>query len=53
MASVPLSLMARYCDRALRTADVNDYDGAHNGLQAQNRGRVSRRGIRGWASTTS
>jgi len=42
MASVPLSLIARYCDRTLRTADVNDYDGAHNGLQAQNRGRVSR-----------
>jgi len=42
MATVPLSLIARYCDRTLRTDEVNDYDGAHNGLQAQNRGRVSR-----------
>jgi len=42
MATVLLSAIVRYCERVLRTDEVNDYDGAHNGLQAQNRGRVSR-----------
>jgi len=42
MRSVPLAALARYCDRLLRTRDIGDYDGAVNGLQVENRGRVTR-----------
>jgi dinuclear metal center YbgI/SA1388 family protein len=42
MRSVPLATIARYCDRLLRTRDIGDYDGAVNGLQVENRGRVTR-----------
>ena len=34
--------MVRYCDNLLRTASVQDYDGAANGLQVENRGAVTR-----------
>ena len=34
--------MVRYCDRMLRTAQIKDYDGAANGLQVENSGRVTR-----------
>ncbi len=42
MPKVPLSRIAAYCDRTLRTAQVEDYDQAANGLQVENRGTVSR-----------
>src|ERR1043165_363777 len=42
MATASLLQIARYCDRLLRTAAINDYDGALNGLQASNAGRVTR-----------
>ena len=42
MPSASLKAIARYCDRTLRTEDVNDYEGAVNGLQVENRGTVSR-----------
>jgi len=42
MPKVPLASLVRYCDRLLRTADIQDYEGAVNGLQVENRGRVSR-----------
>ena len=34
--------MTRHCDRLLRTGEIQDYDGAVNGLQVANRGGVSR-----------
>jgi dinuclear metal center YbgI/SA1388 family protein len=34
--------MVRYCDRTLRTSEIKDYDGAANGLQVENSGRVTR-----------
>jgi dinuclear metal center YbgI/SA1388 family protein len=42
MPTASLANIVRYCDRALRTADVKDYDGAVNGLQMENRGAVTR-----------
>ena len=42
MATVSLDTLVRYCDRTLRTTRINDYDGACNGLQAANRGKVTR-----------
>lgn len=42
MATASLAHITRYCDRLLRTAVITDYDGAHNGLQVQNRGTVRR-----------
>lgn len=43
MAKVSLAALVRHCDRILRTAQVQDYDGAWNGLQAANRrGAVTR-----------
>jgi dinuclear metal center YbgI/SA1388 family protein len=42
MAPASLSSIVNYCDRTLRTAEVKDYDGAVNGLQAENRGQVTR-----------
>ncbi len=42
MPSASLSLMVSFCDRTLRTPQIGDYDGASNGLQVQNSGRVSR-----------
>jgi len=42
MGNARLNEMVAYCDRLLRTAGVGDYDGAVNGLQVENRGRVDR-----------
>jgi dinuclear metal center YbgI/SA1388 family protein len=42
MAKASLSNIVSYCDRTLRTAEVQDYDGAANGLQVENRGQVTR-----------
>ncbi len=40
--AVPLDDVVRALDAELRTADVSDYPGAHNGLQVANRRGVSR-----------
>ena len=42
MSKVALSAIVRHCDKLLRTCDINDYDGASNGLQVENPGMVSR-----------
>ena len=42
MPDIPLRTIAEYCDRLLRKDQFQDYDGASNGLQVENRGRVSR-----------
>ncbi|MFN0067522.1 MAG: Nif3-like dinuclear metal center hexameric protein [Limisphaerales bacterium] len=42
MPTAPLAALVRHCDRTLRTAEFTDWDGAHNGLQAENSGRVTR-----------
>jgi len=42
MPKVPLSAVIRSCDRLLRPGQFTDWDGAWNGLQVENRGRVSR-----------
>ena len=42
MASASLREIVSYCDRILRTAEVRDYEGAVNGLQVENGGRVRR-----------
>jgi dinuclear metal center YbgI/SA1388 family protein len=42
MATVSLATLVRHCDQLLRTQDVVDYEGAANGLQVENNGRVTR-----------
>jgi len=42
MPKVSLSAIVRHCDALLRTKEINDYDGAVNGLQVENSGRVKR-----------
>ncbi len=42
MATVSLQTLVRYCDRILKTADIEDYKGAANGLQVENEGSVTR-----------
>ena len=42
MPKVPLKTIISHCDRILRTAEIGDYDGAVNGLQAGNSGSVTR-----------
>lgn len=42
MARTSLSVLVRYCDRLLGTAETRDYDGAVNGLQVENHGTVAR-----------
>lgn len=42
MATASLAHIVRHCDTLLRTAEVNDWDRAHNGLQVENDGRVTR-----------
>ena len=42
MPKLLLTTIASYCDRILRTNEVQDYDGAVNGLQVENRGVVTR-----------
>jgi dinuclear metal center YbgI/SA1388 family protein len=42
MPKAPLTSIVRYCDKVLRTAAVQDYENAANGLQVENRGTVTR-----------
>lgn len=42
MTKVPLKAVTNYCDRLLRTRHFTDWEGAANGLQVENRGRVGR-----------
>ena len=42
MSQVSLSKITGYCDRVLRTPEITDWDGAVNGLQVTNNGRVTR-----------
>jgi len=42
MPKASLAAMVRHCDRILRTTDIGDYNGAVNGLQVENSGRVTR-----------
>src|SRR3954465_14461631 len=42
MAKTALSRLVEYCDDTLRTREVKDYDGAVNGLQVENSGRLTR-----------
>ena len=42
MSNASLTAIVRHCDQLLRTSSFNDWDGAVNGLQVENRGRVSR-----------
>lgn len=42
MSKISLAAITGHCDKILRTAAIGDYDGAANGLQAANRGTVSR-----------
>jgi len=42
MGKASLTAIAQYCNRLLHVDEVNDYDGACNGLQVQNRGSVTR-----------
>src|SRR5271156_3953840 len=42
MAKVSLMKLVEYCDRTLRTAEIQDYPAAYNGLQFENRLTVSR-----------
>jgi dinuclear metal center YbgI/SA1388 family protein len=42
MAKTSLKTLVAYCDRTLRTAEVQDSPGAVNGLQFENSGRVTR-----------
>jgi dinuclear metal center YbgI/SA1388 family protein len=42
MSNASLAAIVRYCDQTLRTADVQDYERAANGLQVDNDGTVRR-----------
>jgi dinuclear metal center YbgI/SA1388 family protein len=42
MAAIPLRKLVDYCDRLLRPSEIEDYERACNGLQVENRGRVTR-----------
>ena len=42
MSKASLVRIIRYCDQLLRTADVQDYERAANGLQVENDGTVTR-----------
>ena len=42
MIKVSLTAIVEFCDRRLDTSAIQDYDGAVNGLQVENRGEVSR-----------
>jgi len=42
MNQASLSEITGYCDRVLRTSEITDWDGAVNGLQMANDGRVTR-----------
>src|SRR5438876_8567609 len=40
MAQASLGKIVAHCNRLLRIDEVNDYDGAFNGLQAENKGPI-------------
>jgi dinuclear metal center YbgI/SA1388 family protein len=42
MQKASLAALVRHCDALLRTSSINDYDGAGNGLQVENSGKVTR-----------
>lgn len=42
MPKASLAKIVKYCDTLLRTHAISDYDGAVNGLQVENSGRVTR-----------
>jgi dinuclear metal center YbgI/SA1388 family protein len=42
MVRVSLDTITKHCDRLLRTTSFNDWEGAANGLQVENRGTVTR-----------
>lgn len=42
MKTVALDQIARYCDALLHTDEIEDFKGAANGLQVENRGSVTR-----------
>lgn len=42
MPKASIASIVQHCDRLLRTAEIQDYDGAVNGLQVENSGRVTR-----------
>jgi dinuclear metal center YbgI/SA1388 family protein len=42
MPKASLAAIVKRCDQLLRTADIQDYDGAANGLQVENSGGVTR-----------
>ena len=42
MPKSQLALIVKHCNQILRTRETGDYDGAVNGLQAENSGRVTR-----------
>ena len=42
MAKVSLATVVAHCERLLKTGEFTDWEGAVNGLQAENRGGVSR-----------
>ncbi|MBE0545364.1 MAG: Nif3-like dinuclear metal center hexameric protein [Verrucomicrobia bacterium] len=42
MPKASLQTIVKHCDRLLRTREVKDYDGAVNGLQVENSGKVTR-----------
>ncbi|MCX6925328.1 MAG: Nif3-like dinuclear metal center hexameric protein [Verrucomicrobia bacterium] len=42
MSTASLAAIVRQCDRLLRTAEIQDYERATNGLQVENNGAVSR-----------
>src|SRR5690242_18985866 len=41
MAAASLKAITEYCDRLLRISEIKDYEGAVNGLQVENSGRVT------------
>jgi dinuclear metal center YbgI/SA1388 family protein len=42
MPKASLAAMVKHCDRLLRTESIGDYEGAANGLQVENSGKVTR-----------
>ncbi|MFO1497811.1 MAG: Nif3-like dinuclear metal center hexameric protein [Verrucomicrobiota bacterium] len=42
MPTAPLAQIVRFCDRQLQTSQFQDWEGAVNGLQVENRGTVRR-----------
>jgi len=42
MPKTSLAAIVKHCDQLLQTADIGDYDGAVNGLQVENSGKITR-----------